>query len=82
MNVKLIGALLAISLIACLLLYIFVGPALDATQLDTLRILLLICGGSGLYCFAVDELTGNNSQMDKLWSLIGELQNLRNECRK
>lgn len=28
MNVKLIGSLLAVSLIACPLLYIFVGPAL------------------------------------------------------
>ena len=70
MNVKLIGALLAISLIACPLLYIFVGPALDATQLETLKTLALIAGGSALFCFVVGELTGNNSQMDKLWSLL------------
>ena len=70
MNVKLIGFLLAISLIACPLLYIFVGPALDPAQLETLKVLLWICGGSALYCFVVGELTGNNSQMDKLWSLL------------
>ena len=70
MNVKLIGSLLAVSLIACPLLYIFVGPALDPTQLETLKVLLWICGGSGLFCFVVGELTGNNSQMDKLWSLL------------
>ena len=70
MNVKLIGSLLAISLIACPLLYIFVGPALDPAQLETLKVLLWICGGSALYCFVVGELTGNNSQMDKLWSLL------------
>ena len=70
MNVKLIGSLLAISLIACPLLYIFVGPALDATQMETLKVLGIICGGSALYCFVVGELTGNNSQMDKLWSLL------------
>jgi len=70
MNVKLIGSLLAVSLIACPLLYVFVGPALDATQLETLKVLLWICGGSALFCFVVGELTGNNSQMDKLWSLL------------
>ena len=70
MNVKLIGSLLAVSLIACPLLYIFVGPALDATQIETLMLLLWICGGSAAFCFIVGELTGNNSQMDKLWSLL------------
>lgn len=70
MNVKLIGSLLAISLIACPLLYIFVGPTLDATQIETLKLLLLICGVSATFCFVVGELTGNNSQMDKLWSLL------------
>ena len=70
MNVKLIGSLLAISLIACPLLYIFVGPALDTTQIETLKLLGIICGCSALYCFVVGELTGNNSQMDKLWSLL------------
>ena len=70
MNVKLIGSLLAVSLIACPLLYIFMGPALDATQIETLKVLLWICGGSALFCFVVGEITRNNSQMDKLWSLL------------
>ena len=70
MNVKLIGSLLAVSLIACPLLYFFVGPALDADQLQTLKILGIVAGCSGLFCFVVGELTGNNSQMDKLWSLL------------
>ncbi|MBR6346703.1 MAG: DUF1295 domain-containing protein [Bacteroidales bacterium] len=70
MNVKLVGALLAVSLVACPLLYIFVGPALDASQIDTLKILGIIMGCSALYCFVVGELTSNNSQMDKLWSLL------------
>ena len=70
MNVKLISSLLAVSLIACPLLYIFVGPALDAAQLETLKVLGIICGCSALYCFVVGELTQNNSQMDKLWSLL------------
>ena len=70
MNVKVVGSLIAVSIIACPLLYIFVGPALDASQLHTLRTLGIICGCSGLLCFVVGELTGNNSQMDKLWSLL------------
>ena len=70
MNVKLIGFLLAISLIACPLLYIFVGPALDPSQLETLKLLGLVAGCSALFCFVVGELTQNNSQMDKLWSLL------------
>ena len=70
MNVKLIGSLLAVSLIACPLLYIFVGPALDSAQLETIKVLLWIYGCSALYCFVVGEFTGNNSQMDKLWSLL------------
>ncbi|MBQ7462608.1 MAG: DUF1295 domain-containing protein [Bacteroidaceae bacterium] len=70
MNVKLVGVLLAVSLIVCPLLYVFVGPAQDAAQLETFKLLLWICGGSALFCFVVGELTRNNSQMDKLWSLL------------
>lgn len=70
MNVKLVGVLLAVSLIVCPLLYVFVGPAQDAAQLETFKLLLWICGGSALLCFVVGELTHNNSQMDKLWSLL------------
>lgn len=70
MNVKLIGAILGISVFACPLLYFFVGPTLNDVQLDTLRTLLIIAGCSVLFCFVVGELTCNNSQMDKLWSLL------------
>ena len=70
LNVPLMGTLLALSLIACPLLYFYVGPALDAVQLDVLKTLLLLMGASVLYCFVVGEQTGNNSQMDKLWSIL------------
>ncbi len=70
MNVKLVGGLLAVSLIACPLLYIFVGPALDASQLDALKTLCIVTACSALFCFVVGEATSNNSQMDKLWSLL------------
>lgn len=37
---------------------------------DTMIILCAIAGVSALYCFVVGEITRNNSQMDKLWSIL------------
>ena len=70
MNIPLMGTLLGLSLIVCPVLYIYVGPALDAQQLQVLKTLGIVCACSALWCFVVGELTGNNSQMDKLWSLL------------
>lgn len=42
-------------------------------QIDTLFILGIICACSVLYCFIVGEITNNNSQMDKLWSILPEV---------
>lgn len=70
MNIPLIGALLLLSLIVCPLLYIYVGPALNDAQLEVLKTLLIVAGCSALFCFAVGELSGNNSQVDKVWSLL------------
>ena len=70
MNIPLMGTLLILSIVVCPILYFTVGPALDATQLETLKILGFIAAGSAAFCFIVGELTGNNSQMDKLWSLL------------
>lgn len=38
-------------------------------RLNILLVLGIICAVSFLYCFIVGEITGNNSQMDKLWSI-------------
>lgn len=73
MKIAPIAVLLSLSLIACPLLYIYVGPSLAANQLETLWILLIIAGASALFCFVVGELAHNNSQMDKLWSLLPEV---------
>ena len=70
MNIKLVGTILGISIIACPILYFVVGPALTDVQIETLKILGIITGCSALFCFVVGELTNNNSQMDKLWSLL------------
>ncbi len=70
MNIPLMCTLLLLSLVVCPLLYIYVGPALDDLQLETLKILGIVAGCSALLCFTVAEITGNNSQVDKIWSLI------------
>ncbi|MBQ6299139.1 MAG: DUF1295 domain-containing protein [Bacteroidales bacterium] len=69
-NIPLMATLLLLSIIVCPILYFTVGPRLDATQLDTLRILGIIAACSAAFCFIAGEATGNNSQMDKLWSLL------------
>lgn len=43
---------------------------LTALQAEILQVLGAICFGSFLYCFIVGEITLNNSQMDKLWSIL------------
>lgn len=70
MNIPLMCTLLLLSLVVCPLLYIYVGPALNDLQLETLKILSIVAGCSALLCFTVAEITGNNSQVDKIWSLI------------
>ncbi len=70
MNITLMATLLVLSIIVCPVLYFTVGPALDETQLETLKIIGIIAGCSAAFCFIVGEATGNNSQMDKLWSLL------------
>ena len=70
MNIPLMAVMLGLSIIVCPILYFTVGPKLDAAQMDALNTLLIIAGCSAAFCFIVGEATGNNSQMDKLWSLL------------
>lgn len=72
-KIAIMAIVIGLSIVACPILYFQAGPALDANQLETLRILLTICAVSVAYCFIVGELTLNNSQMDKLWSLLPEI---------
>ena len=50
--------------------FVLGGVNLDQLQQETLLVLLIVCGCSALYCFVVGEISRNNSQMDKLWSLM------------
>lgn len=42
----------------------------SSLQLQALMIVGIIMGASILFCFIVGEITRNNSQMDKLWSIL------------
>lgn len=61
------------SIAICVFLYIYKGPALVENQINTLIICLIIAGCSALFCFIVGEISHNNSQMDKLWSILPEV---------
>lgn len=69
---KYIGTILTVLVVitGIVLGFVLGGPKLSQNQLNTLLILGIICGSSVLYCFVVGELSRNNSQMDKLWSLL------------
>lgn len=48
----------------------FFGIPLGEKEWEILNVLIKICGVSIAYCFIVGELTGNNSQVDKYWSIL------------
>ena len=55
---------------ACIVLGFVNGINLDPIQRKALLILGIICASSVAYCFIVGEISRNNSQMDKLWSVL------------
>ncbi len=62
--------LLGITLLAVPVISYFTGTALGPAEWETLYILGWICVAAIVCCFITGELTGNNSQVDKLWSLL------------
>lgn len=62
--------LVGLGVIACPFLYVYLNPHFSDNQISTMIILLFITLGSFLFCFIVGEITQNNSQMDKLWSIL------------
>jgi len=68
---KIIPIVLSIILaVSCIVLGFIKGIVLDELQRKTLNVLLIICVASMAYCFIVGEISRNNSQMDKLWSVL------------
>lgn len=62
--------MLVLALALSVLGFVLGGFDLTNLQIETLNILMIVCGISMAYCFIVGELSGNNSQMDKLWSIL------------
>ena len=68
---KIVPIIIAVvTILACIALGLAKGVELDAIQYDTMVVLAIIAGASALYCFVAGELSRNNSQMDKLWSVL------------
>ncbi|MCU0105709.1 DUF1295 domain-containing protein [Acholeplasma vituli] len=69
---KYIGIIMTVivTLALSILGFVIGGPKISELQMGTLYILMIVCGISIAYCFIVGELTLNNSQMDKLWSIL------------
>jgi len=70
MNVLKIASLLVTTLLVVPIITYYFGTPLTDFQVAALKSVLYVNVGVIAYCFVVGELTGNNSQVDKLWSLI------------
>lgn len=46
------------------------SPGVNELQIETLKVVGIMCAVSALYVFVVGEISRNNSQMDKIWSII------------
>lgn len=62
--------ILLFTVIAIPLITIYFDEPLTVLQKETLLQVSYIAAGVVLYCFVVSELSGNNSQVDKLWSIV------------
>lgn len=61
---------LGLTLLAIPVFSYFFGTALGPLEWAALNQLILLTGVMVLWCFVVGELTQNNSQVDKLWSIL------------
>jgi steroid 5-alpha reductase family enzyme len=64
------ASLLGLTLLAVPVFTYLFGTPLGQTEYDVLKILVYVTVSSMVYCFVVGEITGNNSQVDKLWSIL------------
>lgn len=70
MNVIGTAVLLIITLLVVPIFSYFFGTPLGPVELEALRNVLWITAGAWVATFVAGELTGNVSQVDKLWSLL------------
>lgn len=70
MNILRTALLLIITLIVVPIFSYYFGTPLNEASMMALTVTGKVCLGAIIYCFVVGELTGNNSQVDKLWSIL------------
>jgi len=61
---------LGLTLLAVPLFSYFFGTAPGPAEWEAINTLLIIAGLAATYSFVTGEITGNNSQVDKLWSIL------------
>ena len=64
-----VALLLLVTLLIVPIFSYFFGTALGDLEMQAINTLIKLAAGVVLYCFVVGELTSNNSQVDKLWSV-------------
>lgn len=69
-RITLIAIILILSIALAPVMYFVFNQSFTNEQLKALLVLAIICSSSALYCFIVGEISNNNSQMDKLWSIL------------
>lgn len=70
MNIIKISIILIVTVLIVPVFSYFFGTPLQSTEQQALHTVILIALGVSVYCFVIGELTNNNSQTDKFWSLI------------
>jgi len=70
MNIIATAILLIVTLLVIPVVSFIFGTPLGADEIDALRTLAWILLVAWLSCFMLGELTGNVSQVDKIWSLL------------
>ena len=70
MNIIATAILLIITLLVIPVISYVFGTPLGADEMDALQALSWILAGAWVSCFLLGELTGNVSQVDKVWSLL------------
>ena len=67
----LIGTIIVgIIAVALMVIGLLGGFNLSEVQKDALKTVSIVAACAALYCFVVGEIARNNSQMDKLWSIL------------
>lgn len=70
MKIVTTAALLIITLLFVPIFTYFFAAPLGELEWQALNTLMILLGIVWAYCFIVGEISGNNSQVDKLWSLV------------